>query len=571
MRMARAGLWSVAAWMAACGGNPGDEGTKPPAPPTETPMYAVKGTVSGLAGELTLQLNGQERLTRAADGPFAFETRLENQTEYTVGVLGAPAEQDCAVEGGTGRVAGADVESVRVRCAAKTYALGGTVEGARGAPTLTLGTETLALPVDGRFTFTTRLPRGGTYEVRLDNPVPGLRCTLDKGSGRVAGAVEDITVRCHDWYTLATHAAARGVLGQADFTHRAEERGGPTGAGTLNAPLGSAVVVDARLYVSDRGAHRLLGFSPVPTLPGADAGWVLGQTDFTADVPGTSDLKLNQPAGLGGAGTRLAVADQRNSRVLLYTPPPLLSATPATLVLGQEGFDTSAFGCTPRTLGFPQGVFLSRDKVLVADTGNHRVLVWNTPPTTNGQPADLVLGQQDFTHCRRNDANGDGTSESKPGPTTLYNPTGVWTDGQRLVVVDSFNNRVLVWTTFPTTHGQPADVVLGQRDFTTSTAGLSATAMDNPTAVTSTGAQLFVADTLNHRVLVWNTLPTTSDTPPDRVLGQADFTHNDREDPPTGNTPSARSLAEPSGITLAWPHVVVTDSANHRVLLFASE
>ena len=36
-------------------------------------------------------------------------------------------------------------------------------------------------------------------------------------------------------------------------------------------------------------------------------------------------------------------------------------------------------------------------RLLVADTNNSRVLVWLTFPTTNGQAADFVLGQPDFT------------------------------------------------------------------------------------------------------------------------------------------------------------------------------
>ena len=33
----------------------------------------------------------------------------------------------------------------------------------------------------------------------------------------------------------------------------------------------------------------------------------------------------------------------------------------------------------------------------MADTQNNRVLIWNTIPTKNNQPADLVLGAPNFT------------------------------------------------------------------------------------------------------------------------------------------------------------------------------
>ena len=50
-------------------------------------------------------------------------------------------------------------------------------------------------------------------------------------------------------------------------------------------------------------------------------------------------------------------------------------------------------------------------RVIVADTNNDRVLIWNSFPTRNGQPADVVLKN-----------NG------------LIWPWGLWTDGARLVV-----------------------------------------------------------------------------------------------------------------------------------------
>ena len=46
-------------------------------------------------------------------------------------------------------------------------------------------------------------------------------------------------------------------------------------------------------------------------------------------------------------------------------------------------------------------------------------------------------------------------------------------DGSKLLVCDKDNNRVLIWNTVPTTNGQPADVVVGQTDFTSSGFGTS--------------------------------------------------------------------------------------------------
>ena len=45
----------------------------------------------------------------------------------------------------------------------------------------------------------------------------------------------------------------------------------------------------------------------------------------------------------------------------------------------------------------PQGVWIQGGKLYVADTQDHRVLIYNSIPTSNGAAADLVLGQPNFT------------------------------------------------------------------------------------------------------------------------------------------------------------------------------
>jgi len=70
---------------------------------------------------------------------------------------------------------------------------------------------------------------------------------------------------------------------------------------------------------------------------------------------------------------------------------------------------------------------------------------------TTGQAADLILGPLGL--------------EESGGPSFLNHPMGVATDGVRLFVADTCNNRVLIWNSIPTTNYAPADVVVGQPDF----------------------------------------------------------------------------------------------------------
>src|SRR5690348_8170781 len=112
--------------------------------------------------------------------------------------------------------------------------------------------------------------------------------------------------------------------------------------------------------------------------------------------------------------------------------------------VGQTGFNLDAHGCGPTQLFEPETLWAARGKLVMADSINNRVLIWKKIPTTNGAPADLVLGQGAFDVCVANN-NGSGISGASPTPASLNFPAAIWTDGRRLVVVDSGNCRVLIW------------------------------------------------------------------------------------------------------------------------------
>jgi hypothetical protein len=86
---------------------------------------------------------------------------------------------------------------------------------------------------------------------------------------------------------------------------------------------------------------------------------------------------------------------------------------------------------------------------------------------------------------------------------------------------------------------------------------------------------LFIADSQNHRILIFDSFPTTSQSSADRVLGQSDFlkgVHNDDDqDGFSDATPSARTLHAPRGIKLIANRLFVGDGENNRVLIFQPE
>ena len=90
-------------------------------------------------------------------------------------------------------------------------------------------------------------------------------------------------------------------------------------------------------------------------------------------------------------------------------------------------------------------------------------------------------------------------------------------------------------------------MVLGQDDFTTTAEPLVASASNLrlPTAVASDGVHLVVADTNHNRVLIWNRIPRSNNTPADVVVGQPNFTSSGVS---TSYVPDAKSVSGPQGV-----------------------
>jgi hypothetical protein len=265
-------------------------------------------------------------------------------------------------------------------------------------------------------------------------------------------------------------------------------------------------------------------------------------------------------------GGPLVVADTGNHRVLIWRQLPFDDATPPDLALGQPDFtsdDRNRGGAiSARSMFVPTGVLVWQGCLIVADAWNHRVLIWQQLPQESDTPADLVLGQATMNA-------GELNRGGSPHADTLYWPYGVASDGRRLYVADSNNRRVLIWNEMPRESGQPADLLLGQPDWThgEENAGAAPTAASMlwPHALASDGERLLLADAGNNRVLIWDHLPAVWGQPADRVLGQPDFTTvGDNQ----GYNLGRSTLRFPYAVALWDDQVVVADTGNSRLMLW---
>ena len=198
-------------------------------------------------------------------------------------------------------------------------------------------------------------------------------------------------------------------------------------------------------------------------------------------------LMFNHPTGLATDGTRLLLADRFNNRVLIWTTLPTSGADEPSIVLGQANFVTNDPGTGLNQMNWPGAVSVTTaGQVVVADSYNDRILIWNTFPTRSGQPADVQLTHADLAW-----------------------PWGVWTDGTRLAATSTSKSKILFWNTLPSS-GNPAP------SFSSTGGGRLGT----PRTITTNGRWFGVGDH-NSRAgagdittHVWQSFPT-SDTAPD--------------------------------------------------------
>ncbi|MBU7585412.1 MAG: hypothetical protein KAF91_21400 [Nostoc sp. TH1S01] len=346
---------------------------------------------------------------------------------------------------------------------------------------------------------------------------------------------------------------------------------------TMFGPRGACLVSETgSLWVSDTGHHRLLGWRNLPTEDNQPADWVIGQPDFYHEgqnakgTPGRTTVSV--PTGMCVCGQGLAVADAWNHRILIWKNVPEDSNVPADLVLGQANFvdnepNRGSQQADANTMHWPYGVFYYQGKLFVADTGNRRLLIWREFPTENGQPADLVLGQPDMISRNEN----GGASATAASMRWCHDIT-VWNDN--LVVADAGNHRVMIWQGIPTENNAPCAVVLGQKSFhfVEMNQGVywpSASSLSMPYGVATAGEWLVVADTANSRLLGWKqpeSILSLQGAIASAIIGQSSCAS--KSENRNYGLPTRDSLNWPYGVKIVGKTAVIADSGNNRVLLW---
>ncbi|GAB3001318.1 NHL repeat-containing protein [Mycobacterium bourgelatii] len=274
---------------------------------------------------------------------------------------------------------------------------------------------------------------------------------------------------------------------------------------------------------------------------------------------------MYSPRGVFLGDNHLVVADSGNHRVLLWHGIPGADEQPADVVLGQPDGSTegrAAGGRGPeRGMNLPTGVLVHEGRLIVADAWHHRILIWDKVPESSDVAPDVILGQADASSVEPN-AGSECTAAS------FYWPFGIAIIGGRFWVADTGNRRVLGWCNGLPDPGQPADIVLGQPDATHREENRGGTvgpaSFRWPHDITGRDDLLLIADAGNHRILGWSPLPD-ADGPADILLGQPDF--ESAQEWPYGPHTGDR-FRFPYALGLEEDRLAVADTANNRILLW---
>lgn len=407
---------------------------------------------------------------------------------------------------------------------------------------------------------------GGTSASRVFGPT-GL--TFDSAANRLFVADKSNgRVLVFDTGFVADGENAVGVLGQWDFF----SSGSAVGPERLYNPSGVAIdETSTRLYVADSFNHRIVVFDVATVDAGENAVAELGHTSLDAGFVFDS-LCANGPGRRSFVASaiavdpirhRLFVADSLSSRVLVFaldgSDRPI--STSADFVLGKRDFSHCySDGIDADRIQTPSGLAYDKttSRLYVSDPTANRVLVFDTTNLASGMRAFGLLGQTSW------DAGGPGMVSA----STMSGPSGLAIDEvlQRLFVTDENFNRVLVFDVAAVDAGESAMMVIGQDDLDSSGGSIGGQdGLNRPTSIAyeSSTSLLYVGDSSNARVLVFDLAFAFSGMPASFVLGQTNF-----QGSMTGQ--GAAGMTTPAGLSVDGTRrrLFVADQSNKRVLMF---
>jgi sugar lactone lactonase YvrE len=271
--------------------------------------------------------------------------------------------------------------------------------------------------------------------------------------------------------TTSTLAGIAGSSGSADGTGTAATFSDPNGVTTDRT----------NLYVADSGNHTIrkvvIATGVVTTLAGT-AG-----SSGSADGTGTS-ARFFDPFGITTDGTNLYVADSGN-----HTIRKVVIATGVVTTLAGTAGSSGSTDNTGTSARFfdPFGITTDGTNLYVADSGNHTI-------------RKVVIGTGVVTTLAGT-AGSSGSTDGAGTSARFFNPHGITTDGTNLYVADSGNHTIRRVVAKAVTDMGATTTLAGSAGSSGSADGTGTSARFNlPSGIMTDGARLLVIDTGNNTV-----------------------------------------------------------------------
>ncbi|AFM13487.1 NHL repeat-containing protein [Turneriella parva] len=225
---------------------------------------------------------------------------------------------------------------------------------------------------------------------------------------------------------------------------------------------------------------------------------------------------------------------------------------------------------------YSHGVYIDpnhgyRLKYFVADRDNHRILIFNSLPTSNAATADVVVGQTGFTTGFTTAANAGGAISAQGFDQPQH--VSVSANGT-MFVTDLMNHRVLIYNSVPQTNGVAANTVIGQPGFTTGVLNngtlVAAARLNSPAAASMIQGRLYIADQANNRIVVFNSIPTGPGASASFAIGQGDTATTTSGTDYSTQSSYMNSPYDMFADQSSPQRLYVADGGNHRVLVYTA-
>lgn len=176
-------------------------------------MQSIGGSVTNLTTDgLVINLDGRESLAISSGSTsYTFAELLPDYTSHTASIKSQPAGQICSLSSTYTSVWGSSVSDLNVTCSNGPHQIGGSAIGvtATGLSLSLSGGETINVPADGSFNFSTLLSDGMNYTVAIASQPAEQVCSISNESGyNLIASVSNVLVACEAAdYAIKTHVS----------------------------------------------------------------------------------------------------------------------------------------------------------------------------------------------------------------------------------------------------------------------------------------------------------------------------------------------------------------------------